>query len=108
MRTEKLFDKEKSLDKVVKIKFLGEEFIFKPNSQIQGSQRIVDDLEHYILTAEKQFDQKTSNKNKIAILLLAAMNISKDLHELKMKYSGLEDYVSEKIAILIKKIDNIS
>ncbi len=108
MGTEKLFNKEKSLDEVVKIKFLGEEFRFKPNSQIQGSQRIVDDLEHYILTAEKQFDHKTSNKNKIAILLLAAMNISKDLNELKIKYSGLEDYISEKIAILIKKIDNVS
>jgi cell division protein ZapA (FtsZ GTPase activity inhibitor) len=48
---------------------------------------------------------KNSGRNKIAILLLAAMNLSKDFHELKMQHAELEKDMERKISSLMKKID---
>ena len=43
--------------------------------------------------------------NKIVILLLAAMNLSKDFHELKLQHSELKKAMDQKISSLIEKID---
>lgn len=94
------------MDEIVKIKVFGEEFRFKPENQDVDSEKIVEYLKHSILMAEDQIGCKYSDKNKIAILLLAGMNMSKDFNELKMKYISLEDYITDRALSLIKKIDN--
>lgn len=94
------------MDEIVKIELFGEEFKFKPgdNQQISPA-KIAAHVEGYIKEAEGVFQNKTSGRNRTAILLLAAMNLSKDFYELKLQYSDLERDVGNRISSLLKKID---
>ena len=93
------------MDEIVVIDLFGEEFRFKPDNQVENPEQIVQYLKKYIKEAQGLFQNKTSGKNKIAILLLAAMNLSKDFHELKLQHSDLEKDIDNKISSLIEKID---
>ena len=99
------FGKGISLDEIVIIDLFGEEFRFKPDNQVKNPEQVAQDLKIYIKEAEKLFQNKTSGKNKIVILLLAAMNLSKDFHELKLQHSELEKKMDKRISSLIEKID---
>lgn len=105
MTTEAFSDKDKPLDEIVIIELFGEEFRFRPEGDDMDSELVTEYLKHHVDLAEKQFQFKSSDKNKLAILLLAAMNMSKDFHELKMEYSKLEAHVCQRMASLKKKID---
>ena len=102
----KEFGKGISLDEIVKIELFGEEFKFKPESK-PGSDpaEIAAEVKEYIAEAEALFQNKTSSRNRIAILLLAAMNLAKDYQELKLQYSELEKDVENRISSLLTKID---
>lgn len=94
------------MDEIVKIELFGEEFRFKPeHDQRYDPVKIAIHVKEYINEAEGHFQNKTSSKNKMAILLLAAMNLSKDYHELCMKYSDLEKDIENRISSLLEKID---
>ncbi|MCG8684315.1 MAG: cell division protein ZapA [Desulfobacterales bacterium] len=94
------------MDEIVKIELFGEEFKFKPEKgQNSDPVKIAEHVETYIKEAEGLFKNKTSNRNRIAILLLAAMNLSKDFHELKLQYSDLEKNVDKRTSSLLKKMD---
>ena len=99
------FGKGISLDEIVVIDLFGEEFKFKPDRQVDNADKIAQYLKKYIKEAEGVFKNKTSGKNKIAILLLAAMNISKDFHELTVQHSKMEKEFDSRISSLIEKID---
>ena len=93
------------MDEIIVIDIFGEEFRFKPDDQVENPEKIADNLKKYIAEAEELFRTGKSGKNKIAIHLLAAMNLSKDFHELELKYSELEKNMYTQISSLIKKID---
>lgn len=98
-------EKGNSLDEIVKIDFLGDEFKFKPDSQVENPEQIAQNLEKYIKEVEGLFKNKGSRKNEVVILLLAAMNLSKDFHELKLQHSELEKEIDKRISSLTEKVD---
>jgi len=94
------------LDEIVKSELFGEEFKFKPDEdQDVDPAKIAAHVEAHIKEAEGLFQNKTSGRNRIAILLLAAMNLSKEYHEMKLAYSDLEKDVEQRISSLLQKID---
>ncbi len=94
------------MDEIVKIELFGEEFNFRPeDNKTYDPVKIAAHVKEYIKEAEARFQNKTSQKNRIAILLLAAMNLSKDYNELKLKYSDLEKNVENRVSSLLEKID---
>ncbi|WP_035240357.1 cell division protein ZapA [Desulfobacter vibrioformis] len=94
------------MDEIVKIELFGEEFKFKPEKdQTYDPVKIAAHVKEYINEAEGLFQNKTSSKNRMAILLLAAMNLSKDYHELRLKYSDLEKDIENRVSSLLEKID---
>ena len=93
------------MDEIVKIDLFGEEFRFKPDSQVKDPDKVAQYLKDYIKEAEGLFQNKTSGRNRIAILLLAAMNLSKDFYELKQQHSELERDVERRISSLMYKVD---
>ncbi|MCP4114068.1 MAG: cell division protein ZapA [Desulfobacteraceae bacterium] len=93
------------MDEIVKIELFGKEFRFRPEGDDLDSGKVAEYLKHHVSLAEKQFQFKSSDENKLAILLLAAMNMSKDFHELQTEYSKLEAHVCQRMASLKKKID---
>jgi cell division protein ZapA (FtsZ GTPase activity inhibitor) len=93
------------LDEIVVIDLFGEEFRFKPDNQVKNPEQVAQYLKKYIKEAEGLFQNNISGKNKIAILLLAAMNLSKDFNELKTQHSEFEEEINNRISSLIGKID---
>ena len=93
------------MDEIIKIDLFGEEFRFKPDGQVKNPEKVAQYVTDYIQKAEKMFESKSSGRNKTAILLLAAMNLSKDFHELKRQHSEFERDVERKMASLVYKID---
>ena len=93
------------MNEIIKIDLFGEEFRFKPDDQVENPEKVAKYLKNYIKQAENMFQNKTSGKNKIAILLLAAMNVSKDFYELKVQHADLEKEIDNKLSFLIEKID---
>jgi len=93
------------LDEIVKIDLFGEEFRFKPDGQVKDPDKVAQYLKDYIKEAESLFQNKTSGRNRIPILLLAAMNLSKDFYELKQQHSKLERDVEQRISSLMYKVD---
>mgnify|MGYP003574421126 FL=1 len=94
------------MDEIVKIELFGEEFKFKPDKdQTYDPVKIAAHVKEYIDDAESLFQNKTSSKNRMAILLLAAMNLSKDYHDLRLKYSDLEEDIENRVSSLLEKID---
>lgn len=93
------------MDEIIKIDLFGEEFRFKPDGQVKNPEKVAQYVTDYIQEAEEMFHSKSSERNKTAILLLAAMNLSKDFHELKMQHSEFERDVERKMTSLIHKID---
>lgn len=93
------------MDEIVKIELFGEEFQFKPGKdQTHDPVKIAAHVKEYIDEAESFFQNKTSSKNRMAILLLAAMNLSKDYHELHLNYSDLEKDIDNRVSSLLEKI----
>jgi len=93
------------LDEIVKIDLFGEEFRFKPDGQVKDPDKVAQYLKNYIKEAEALFQNKTTGRNRIAILLLAAMNLSRDFYELKQQHSELESDVEQRISSLMYKVD---
>ena len=93
------------MNEIIKIDLFGEEFRFKPDGEVKNPEKVAQHLTDYIQEAEKMFPSKSSGRNKIAILLLAAMNLSKDFHELKLQHSEFKRDVGGEVASLINKID---
>ena len=93
------------MNEIIKIDLFGEEFRFKPDDQVENPEKVAKYLKNYIKQAENMFQNKTSGKNKIAILLLAAMNVSKDFYELEVQYADLEKEIDNRLSFLIEKID---
>ena len=93
------------MNEIVKIVLFGEEFRFQPDDQVQNPEEVAKYLTNYIKEAESMFQNKTSGKNQIAMLLLAAMNMSIDFRELKLQHAVFEKEIENKLSFLIKKID---
>jgi len=93
------------LDEIVKIDLFGEEFRFKPDGQVKDPDKVAQYLKDYIKEAEALFQNKTTGRNRIAILLLAAMNLSRDFYELKQQHSELKRDVEQRISSLMYKVD---
>ena len=92
------------MDEIITIDLFGEEFKFKPDNQVDNPEQVAQHLKKYLKEAESLFPKKSTGKNKLAILLLAAMNLSKDFHELKMQKTKLESQVNSRISSIEKKL----
>ncbi|MFA5904706.1 MAG: cell division protein ZapA [Desulfobacula sp.] len=93
------------MDELVVIEIFGEEYRFRPDSQVENPEQVVQHLKKYIKESESLLQNRPSDKNKIVTLLLAAMNLSRDFNELKIKYSELETETEKKVTSMLEKID---
>ncbi|MBF0229704.1 MAG: cell division protein ZapA [Desulfamplus sp.] len=97
---------ERSIDGVITIDLYGIKFRFKPDSNVENPEQIIDDLHQYIVNAEKHIKYTGSDRNRLAILLLAAMNLSNDFRQLKLQYERFESKVMDRAASLLDKIEH--
>ncbi len=93
------------MDEIIKIELFGEEFQFKPDKEVENPQDVVAVLSEYIQEAEGVIKNNVGDRNKIAILLLAAMNLSKDFNELNWQHSQLQNDVKQNVSSLMDKLN---
>ncbi|MBF0199853.1 MAG: cell division protein ZapA [Desulfamplus sp.] len=97
---------ERSTDGVITIDLFGTKFKFKPDNDVDHPEQIIEELNHYVQNAEKHIRFTASDKNKLAILLLASMNMSNDLREIKLEHIKLQEHVMKRTSSLLEKIES--
>jgi len=96
------------LEEIITIEIFGERFSFKADIGLSDPVEVADFLSREIIKASETFPGKSSETNKFAVLLSAALNITSEFFDLKKTYLSLSKGVTEKSEVLISKIKKIT
>jgi cell division protein ZapA (FtsZ GTPase activity inhibitor) len=94
------------LEKTVTIELFGQPHTFKADSEVTKEKEVADLLVNEVARVESQHAGQSSNISKLAILMLAALNIANEHMELKRNYSKLLRDVTDRTTGLIRTLDN--
>ncbi len=94
------------MDEIVTIELFGQTHTFKANSEVTKAKAVADLLVKEVNRIEDQQANQSSNMSKLAILMLAALNIANENMELKMNHSKLLHDVADRTTNLIHTLDN--
>ena len=93
------------MEQLVKIELFGQSFTFKAESEVTRAKEVADFLVREVTRVETQQSGKVSDITKLTIMILAALNIAYENHELKMSHSNLLQNISRRSANLICILD---
>ena len=93
------------MEQLVKIELFGQSFTFKAESEVTRAKEVADFLVREVTRVETQQSSKASDITKLTIMILAALNIAYENHELKMSHSNLLQNISRRSANLICILD---
>ena len=93
------------MEKTVTIELFGQPHTFKANSEVTKEQEVADLLVKEVARVENQQSEQSSNISKLAILMLAALNIANENMELKRNYSEFLRDVTNRTSKLIQTLD---
>jgi cell division protein ZapA (FtsZ GTPase activity inhibitor) len=93
------------LEQFVTIELFGRPFTFKAESEVKQAEKVADYLVKEVTEVEKQQSQQSSNINKLAIIVLAALNIANKNMELKREHLNCLREISDRSAKLISTLD---
>jgi cell division protein ZapA (FtsZ GTPase activity inhibitor) len=94
------------LEEIVTIELFGQTHTFKADSEVIQAKEVADLLVNEVSRIEDQQSNQSSNMSKIAILMLAALNIANDHLELKRNHSKLIHDIANRTANLIHSLEN--
>jgi cell division protein ZapA (FtsZ GTPase activity inhibitor) len=94
------------LEQLVTIEIFGRPYTFKAESEATKAKEVVEFLKREITKVETQQSGKSTGITKLAILILAALNIANENFDLKMKHFELMEQISERSAELIQRLDD--
>jgi cell division protein ZapA (FtsZ GTPase activity inhibitor) len=93
------------LEQLVNIELFGQPYTFRTDSEFGAAKRIADTVAEEVARIEEQQSTQASNKTKLTVMILAALNIANENHELKLKYSDMFENISERSTRLIRLLD---
>ena len=93
------------MEELVTIELFGRSYTFKAESEITMAKDVADYLVKEVGKVEAQKSFKSSNISKLAIMILAALNIANENMELKKKHSDFMQSISEQSSDLIRSLD---
>ena len=94
------------MEETVTIELFGQPHTFKANLEVAKVKEVADLLVKEVARVENQQSGQSSNISKLAILMLAALNIANENMELKMNHSKLLHDVTDRTSNLIHTLDN--
>lgn len=94
------------VEQVIKIELLGETFKFKSDQNRQNLKEILSYMIEELRKVEEQFPAHALTTNKLAILVMTALNISKQYVELNNNHSELLASVSSRASKLDDMIES--
>jgi len=92
------------LEQLVTIELFGQPYTFKAQSDVSNAKEVADHLVKEVTKIENQYSSKSS-VNKLATLILAALNIANENIKLKKSHSDLLVDISKKSTNLIHALD---
>ena len=92
------------MEQLVTIELFGQPYTFKAQSDVGNAKEVADHLVKEVTKIETQYSSKSS-VNKLATLILAALNIANENIKLKKSHSDLLIDISEKSANLMHMLD---
>jgi len=94
------------LEETVTIELFGQPHTFKANLEVAKVKAVADLLVEEVARVENQQSGQSPNISKLAILMLAALNIANEHMELKRNYTELLRDVTTRSTKLIHTLDN--
>lgn len=94
------------MEKTITIELFGQPHTFKANSDVTQEKEVADLLVREVARVENQQSGQSSNISKLAILMIAALNIANEHMELKRNYANLLRDVTNRTSKLIHTLDN--
>ena len=94
------------MEETVTIELFGQPHTFKADSDVTKVKEVADLLVKEVARVENQQSGQSSNISKLAILMLAALNIANEHMELKRNYTELLRDVTNRSTKLIHTLDN--
>ena len=92
------------MEETVTIELFGQPHTFKANSEVTKEKEVADFLVREVNRVENQQSSQSSNISKLAILMLAALNIANEHMELKRNHSKLLHDVAQRTTNLIGRL----
>ena len=93
------------MEETVTIELFGQPHTFKANLEVSKVKEVADLLVKEVARVENQQSGQSSNISKLAILMLAALNIANENMELKRNYSKFLRDVTNRTSKLIHTLD---
>ena len=93
------------MDKIVTIELFGQKYSFKAEDTVLDASEIADLLTQEVANVNEQLSDNKKKMNNIAILTLAALNITSEYIKLRRYHADLVDQISERSDSLKNMID---
>lgn len=95
------------MEQLVKIELFGQPYTFKAESEVKNAEKVADYLVKEVSKVTAQQSRQSSNINKLAVMILTALNITNENMELKREQSKFLRDFSKRSANLIRNLDAI-
>ncbi|MBW1955490.1 MAG: cell division protein ZapA [Deltaproteobacteria bacterium] len=93
------------MEQLVTIELFGQTYTFKSESETARAQEVVDFLVKEVTKVEEQLKTQTAHISKLAVLLLATLNIVNEYFEWKRTYTILLENITDRSDHLIQLLD---
>ena len=93
------------MEQLVTIELFGQSYTFKSESEGTKAEEMAEFLQQEVTRVETRLKDQAVNMNKLAILLLATLNIVNEHFELERTYSTLLQDISGRSANLLRLLD---
>jgi len=93
------------VEQLVTIELFGQTYTFKSESETARAQEVVDFLVKEVTKVEEQLKTQTAHISKLAVLLLATLNIVNEYFEWKRTYTILLENITDRSDHLIQLLD---
>ena len=93
------------MEPLVTIELFGQPYTFRADTEIGKARRVADTLVKEVAKIESQQSEPSAHMTRLTIMILAALNIANENHDLRMKYSELITQISKRSTRLIGLLD---
>jgi cell division protein ZapA (FtsZ GTPase activity inhibitor) len=96
------------LEQLVKIELFGQPYTFKAESEVKNAEKVADYLVKEVSKVTAQQSRQSTNINKLAVMILTALNIANENMELKREQSEFLQDITKRSANVIRNLDAIA
>jgi len=94
------------VEQLVEIELFGQPYTFKAESDVKQAKKVADYLVTEVKRVGEQQSRQTTNINKLAIMILTALNIANQNVELKKHQSRFLQDIYQRSENLIRTLDD--